>query len=294
MAFHLVRGPLPAAIRDVVAEQLTAAAAELCGETDLDWDAAVHSARKRFKQVRSVLRLVRDELGAEVERRERTALRDAGRRLSPARDAAVLLHTLEEVVGSSSFRPVRQDLADRAEAIRSQAVAAGAARAVAEDVREARDRVAAWPLVRDDVDVLAGGLARGYRSGRRRMRAAYGDPDNERFHEWRKRVKDLWYHLRLLEPAWPPVLGAMVEEAHRLSDLLGDDHDLRVLAATVRSEGLGTAPERDALAPVLAARGQTLRRQARALGGRLYVESPRDFAGRVTAYWQRWRDDGDG
>ncbi len=45
-------------------------------------------------------------------------------------------------------------------------------------------------------------------------------------HEWRKRVKDLWYHVTLLQDAWRPVMSALADEAHELSDRLGDEHDL--------------------------------------------------------------------
>ena len=33
----------------------------------------------------------------------------------------------------------------------------------------------------------------------------------------------------LLEAAWPPVMDTLADEAHELSDRLGDDHDLAVL-----------------------------------------------------------------
>ena len=42
----------------------------------------VHIARKKFKQLRGMLRLIRYELGEDIYRRENTVLRDAGRPLS--------------------------------------------------------------------------------------------------------------------------------------------------------------------------------------------------------------------
>src|SRR4051794_37864127 len=41
-------------------------------------DETVHEARKHFKKVRAVLRLVRDEVGDKVYRRENARFRDAG------------------------------------------------------------------------------------------------------------------------------------------------------------------------------------------------------------------------
>jgi CHAD domain-containing protein len=74
------------------------------------------------------------------------------------------------------------------------------------------------------------GLERAYRRGRRDLRRVRQDASDEAVHEWRKRVKDLWYQLRLLRNAWPAPLKAASDEAHELSALLGDHHDLAVLA----------------------------------------------------------------
>ena len=105
-----------------------------------------------------------------------------------------------------------------------------ASKAAVETLAEARERVADWPL--DD------GRLRGVRGRARRGSTARGGatssaaqklPSAERMHEWRKRVKDLWYHLSLLQDTWKPVMSALADEAHELSDRLGDDHDLAVL-----------------------------------------------------------------
>ena len=66
-----------------------------------------------------------------------------------------------------------------------------------------------------------------------RLCAARKAPSAEHMHEWRKRTKDVWHHLQLLEESWQPVIGAVADEAHELSDRLGDEHDLTVL------EGVG-------------------------------------------------------
>ena len=91
-----------------------------------------------------------------------------------------------------------------------------------------------WPLERDSFQALSDGLERTYRRGRRDFRAARSEPTVEALHEWRKRAKQLWYHHSLLRPLWPPVMQAVGDEAHELSDRLGDDHDLAMLAEWVR------------------------------------------------------------
>lgn len=41
----------------------------------------------------------------------------------------------------------------------------------------------------------------------------------------------------MLEPIWSPVLGVRRDELHRLTDLLGDDHDLAVLRGVLEEQG---------------------------------------------------------
>lgn len=67
------------------------------------------------------------------------------------------------------------------------------------------------------------GLERSYRRGRDGFRSLGDEPSAFALHEWRKRVKDLWYQLRLLPPVWPAVLkgpGAAAAELADLSDAL--------------------------------------------------------------------------
>jgi CHAD domain-containing protein len=106
-------------------------------------------------------------------------------------------------------------------------------------------------------------------------------------HEWRKRVKDLWYQLRIVREAWPSTIGEMADRAHELSGLLGDHHDLAVLAADLH-ERVGIE-HRQALAALIERRQQELLEGALDLGGRLFAEKPKTFRTRLRAYWLAWR-----
>src|SRR4051794_28254839 len=60
-------------------------------------DEAVHDARKRLKEVRAALRLLREALGSRTYRQENACFRDAARPLSEVRDAKVLVSTLDKL-----------------------------------------------------------------------------------------------------------------------------------------------------------------------------------------------------
>jgi CHAD domain-containing protein len=264
--------PLREEIVRVAVGRIDHALDELRGDTDSSPEQAVHEARKDMKKLRALLRLVGDK----AIRREAAVFRDAARELAGLRDADVMLATLDRLEAGTG--PLRQAL--EAHRIRTaggaHGPASGAATAMLE---EARERVAGWPL---EGDGFAEGLLRSYRRGRRAWRTARKEPSTENLHEWRKRVKDLWYHLSLLEEAWKPVMTALSDEAHELSDRLGDDHDLAVLLEWASEH----APDSADLEPLVAGRRRELQHDAFVLGARLYADKPRAFVGRVERWWQ--------
>ncbi|MBB4662603.1 CHAD domain-containing protein [Conexibacter arvalis] len=293
MSYRLgISDPLADSVRASAREQLTGAVARLEDAGD-DPAAAVHEARKHLKKTRALLRLVRARLGDDAYRRENAALRDAQARLSSTRDADVLVATVERLaeraagrLPASEFAALRALMAAEAAAARDGARAPDVA-AVAQELRAAQERVAAWPLDGAGWETAVAGISRAYARGTRERARAEEEPTVERLHEWRKRVKDLWYHHRLLKPVWPPVVDAVGEEAHLLSELLGDDHDLAVLRARLeRGDGLPTAIAADPepLLELVDRRRGELQDEARRIAARLYAERPKAFERRVRAW----------
>lgn len=258
----------------------------------------VHGARKDMKKIRAVLRLLRGELGKKAYRAENRRYRDAGRLLGESRDAEVKLETLQGLAERFGDElPAAPTVAWRRalEADRRRLAAAGSdglaekvAQAVAM-IEEGRERIPDWSLEADSWELLEPGLTRTYRDGRRALARARADRGTEAVHEFRKRSKDLWYELRLLRRAWPELLGPSAEQAHELADLLGDHHDLAVLAWDLggRGEAVG---EREEFERLIASRQEELWGRALGLGERLYAEKPNCFRRRIRAYWRAWRD----
>jgi CHAD domain-containing protein len=142
-----------------------------------------------------------------------------------------------------------------------------------------------------DFAVLSHGLKRIYRRGRQRMRAAKAEPTAEALHEWRKRVKELWYASQIVAAAAPERMDEFSKRAHRLSELLGEDHDLAVLRAYVKSHSGCFADEspRRALEAVIDRRRECLQREAFELGPKVYRRRPRRFAGSIERSWRKAR-----
>jgi CHAD domain-containing protein len=279
---------VPAGVARIARGRIDHALDELRGKSDSSPEETVHEARKDMKKLRALLRLARGELGDKVRRRENAAFRDAGRELAGIRDADVMLATLSDLEKRYPGELSEKAAGDLRQAVEAHKIrtAAGArtqaADAAIEMLKQARRRVSTWPLERDDFEAVEDGLRRAYRQGRSAWRAAEEEPSTEALHEWRKRVKDLWYHCSILRETWKPVMTALADEAHELSDRLGDDHDLAVLLAWAEEHGAGSA-ELDAL---VARRRRELQEEAFAYGARLYSDKPKVFVGRIRRWWQ--------
>ena len=267
-------------IRRIVAEELDDAIAGL--RTGEDRDTAIHEARKSLKKARSALRLARTDLPASTRRTENAAMRDASRRLSGARDAQVMLDTLEGLTHAipappaDEVRSLQRELAARRAELASQLEGdTGLLEDVAGELEAIRGRVASWELGDQGWGSIAEGAEIIHDRGRAAMKQALrGDADDD-WHEWRKRVKDLWYAGRIIAPITGPQIEGLVEEADELSDVLGDHNDLAVL--------LEAAGDRPGLRAAIVARRDGLRRVAATLGRRLYGERPKAFARRLEA-----------
>jgi CHAD domain-containing protein len=283
-------------VRRVIVGRLDKAAERL-READGDSDApaeAIHGARKDLKKARAALRLIREELGEKTFKRENHALRDAARLLSASRDAEVKLETLDSLLeGDEGEAPPaatalwrdalvadRDRIVDGAGDRREDAIAA---------IEAVVGRAPQWPIRHPGWKLLAPGLDTAYREGRDAFLAFPAAPGFEAVHELRKRSKDLWYQVRLLRDAWPPVLEATAEEIDAFTDLLGDHHDLAVLAADLAGREAVDPAHRDPLRELIETRQTSLLADALSAGERVYAEKPKAFRRRLRAYWRAWR-----
>lgn len=296
-SYHLKRDEEAAVgMTRIAAGRAEEALGRLCGieAGEADIAKAIHGARKDLKKLRAVLRLLREALPKATYREEARRYRDAGRALSTSRDAEVRLATLEALGERLDDLPADAFEAWRAILDRDREAAANAARdpsAIEEAMATIEAGLAGiegWQLRGDSWSLIGRGLRRSYRRGRRAMRTAADEPSETNFHEWRKRAKDLWYALRILRDSWQLPLEATAEEAHRLSELLGDHHDLALLREDLRRRRLGDE-ETQTLAAAIDCRQQELASDALTLGRRLYAEKPKPFSHRMHSYWRAWR-----
>ncbi len=258
----------------------------------------VHQARKDIKKLRALLHLVREPLGR-IYKRENDALRTIAHRLSPVRDVQVAEQTLEKLqtdarvgIADALADELRRGLAGLRHNTMTELDLSERAHRAGDELTSLARRAANWELPADHhFAALAPGLKRTYKRGHSALGKLDHSDDPTLVHEWRKRAKMLWYHLRLLREAWHPVFGAMVKDLGRLSDLLGDHHDCAVLAQTVADPAaglLGSQQGREAIDRALGERMDRLLESAKPLGERLWCEKPKSFVRRVDRAWNAW------
>jgi CHAD domain-containing protein len=120
------------------------------------------------------------------------------------------------------------------------------------------------------------------------MVVAYKAPLPEHFHLWRKRVKYLKHQMEILTPMWPEVMIGMAITLDRISDLLGQDHDLAELLRLVadRPDLCPNPLERSLMSALAQQRRYDLQTASRILGRRIYAERPDALESRFAAYWE--------
>lgn len=288
-------------VRDIAHDQVTKAIADLEEPGD-DLVGSVHDCRKRCKKLRGLVRLVRPALGDHYKTANST-FRDAARQLSGLRDAHALLATFDDLVETrhenvppDRLGRVRTELATRSS--RASEKADPSNPDIAESL-ELLDRgkamVDGWDLDERGFDALAGGLAKTYERGRKALDRAISAPTSAAFHEYRKRAKYTWYHVRLLDEVAPSVSDPLERRLHDLSDTLGDEHDLAVLSDQIQDEPEAFGGPNETARALMVIDGQRadLQRRAIRLGARLHAEKPKAFTSRFEAYWDAWHDHGE-
>lgn len=284
MAFAIEREEtVPAAIARIMDEQIVRAREHL---TPPLTEKSVHDARKRFKETRAVIRLVRDPLGEQFSL-ENAWFRDAGRDLSDARDAQAVIEALEKL--SPSRRAIRA-LEARRDAMPKGEIEGRAAN-VLQQLVVAQGRVGMWPAMRDEFETIAPGLRRIYRDARNAMRDAERGGMPQQFHEWRKFVKQHWYHVQLLRHVWPALMKPYAASLEELSRLLGDHHDLFMLRTIIAASPaeFGRSATVIRLLDQIEARQTELATKAFEIGRHVFGERPTPWLARMRNHWDAWR-----
>jgi len=260
---------------------------------------AVHDARKQFKRLRALYRLIA-KAAPDFSKEENARFRDIARSLAFAREATALVETVEylETFAASTtqgkaLRSIatvlrkRRDHAIEHEAGFDEAIAAAIA-----GCEEARKRLKAVSLpdeLKDVTRLVKTGWAKQRKRARKALADCHEQADVEHFHELRKAGQAYWMHLGLLRRLWPSAMRAKRADTKRLVDILGHEHDLSVLAAFAdrEPERFGNGERLALLLDAIIQRQQALRGDGLELANEVFSESARTESRIVGLLWRQ-------
>jgi CHAD domain-containing protein len=274
-----------------VMDDLVDSAAQTDKKSSSDAQSHLHRLRTTIKRMRALLRLVRPVTGETFFRRENERLKYAAGCLSAARDKEVASTTLSELPISNEA----EQLAIKA-ALSGFEGSPGPSNDLEKVIKQVKEALALTrhqfhrlDLTGAEREVIESGLRTVYRQSRNRMKMALRNGDDEAFHRWRIRVKNLYYELQFLESIWPKRLGKMVSLLSKLQDKIGLDHDLAVVKALLRKtpNTFGGKHSVDLLVNRLDEKSRRLRRKVRPNGRKVLAEKPGRFLHQLSRRWSK-------
>jgi CHAD domain-containing protein len=291
MGFRLkLREPLSEGLKRVFREQIDSAL-QLCQNPARQPGVTVHEVRKNLKKLRAAMRLAISAVGKNCHAQEDRCVRKIGRLVSDLRDAQMRLQTFIELRDQAA-KTSEQRLFPRTEELLlleresfSAAFAGWQSQAIPQ-LEAVKACLMEWPLNDLNWKQICGAVGKIYRRGQRGLAKTIGNSNPESFHAWRKRVKDVWYQLRILQPLNRMVLQEVAHNAEVLGELLGREHDLDFLLVRLEKESgdEALADELAELQKLIGKRCKRLRRDALELGRRFYAESAKAFAKRISIF----------
>lgn len=289
--------PLASEIRSVAERQISKAIADLELQPNGPHE-AIHDARKRFKRIRALYRLLQPE-DPQFRSRENARIRDIARSLSAVRDATALVET----VGYLSDFAATDEEGDALEAAlailsaRRDRIAAeehdlpAKMTAAASDCREAikaLDTLEMFNAPGRNTKMLAKAWRKQLGKAHAALAACQDHGNDETYHDLRKSGHTYWMHLSLLREIWPSAMIAKQAECKTLVDLLGHEHDLSVLTALI-DEQPELFQNGETLALLLAAiisRQQALRQEALPLAAVVFADRPEVEGDVIARLWK--------
>ena len=287
---------LPTEVRSVARHQLHIAITMLAERPD-GLHEAIHAARKKFKRVRSLFRLVA-HADKSFKTRENARLRDAAHSLSGIRDATALMETVAHLAGFALSEEEAETLDATRTVLELRRDDIAAAQTDLENkvacvIEECQALMAALDALHlpTKPGPAAKLVAKGWRKALSRAHSALetckGEGHGEAFHDLRKAAQAYWMNLSLLRDLWPSAFAAKRQAAKCLVDLLGHEHDLTVLTELFDHEPelFGDGEGQSFLLAIIIRRQLDLRREALALADAVFADPAREEACIIETLW---------
>lgn len=266
-------------------------------ERRLNADLIVFNLRKRVKNLRTFLKLLRKDFGEEFVKKNNFTLRDLNRRSTAIRNFSALIKACEILKSehidsecSEALDLLQNRIQSDFDEIKKNTDYSALFNNYQLQLEKYKDRLARNEINSNRFSKIKYGLNKIYSEGHNNLSLSISNPDTEILHDFRKSTKDLFYALRSLTPLWEPVLSGYTKEIKLLSDILGELHDLFELKLYIQSL-IDNPFNFTSVILFIESQSEALLNQCIALGKKIYAESDNQFIERIKKYYTGYRRD---
>jgi CHAD domain-containing protein len=242
---------------------------------------SIHQMRKHIKRIRALLRLLGNTFGKRRLKTENRRFRDMARLFAFQRDEDAQFETFERLTPrlinafpDVDFQQCRAVLISRQHKAVEQSIK-NQAKSAQKMLVKARKAITDVPL-KVTHQLLRKHFKQTSKQARHAFTLAMNEPVEERFHEWRKSIKDLLYQSELLKKicltkknGLLKKSGSVISKKYRtrldqLAEILGDHHDIceMLMRTKMEPQWLGGGMNAGALEVFLEDYRKELERQA--------------------------------
>lgn len=260
-------------------------------------DELIHTLRKRVKNLRTILKLLRKEFGSDFFKKNNYLLRDLNRRSASIRNHFALIKLIEfnlqqanDVKITEALNLLLTRLKLDFDNIKKQTNYATLFSYYESQLNNFSGNLKRLKESQNKFGNIKFGFAKIYQEGKELLKVCSANPSSENLHEWRKSIKDFYYITLSLSPIWKPVYETYAKEIKIVSDNLGMINDYYELTHYIQT--LVDNPfDFTVLLDLIEANRLKLLDDSLKLGKRIYAVSPEIFADQFKAYYQCYRKD---
>jgi CHAD domain-containing protein len=220
-------------------------ASYFCTAENISSNQKVHELRRGFKRLRALLRFFK-EIPESPANQLNKEIRNFGKLLAPLREAAVNLDLFDKEISTNNHLPekkiknARELLVQKNKSLVERGFLENNLHNTIRTFFDGFENI----LTTNNSELplknhMFNEVSQSYLKSINIYRQLPANPHPEEWHELRKKLKRLWYQLDFIKFLHPRYFKLKTDQLNKITDQLGDDHDLHVFAEDLLSEGYG-------------------------------------------------------
>ena len=280
-----------------ISDHIISNSVEKINKKDIENDELVHTLRKRVKNLRTILKLLRKEVGEDFYKKNNSLLRDINRRSSSIRNYFALINLVEHNLNQSENEKffealnlllirLRTDFDN----VRNQTDYSTLFSHYDSQLNKYCSHLKKLKETQNKFNLLKAGFVKIYSEGKELLNICLINSSDDNLHEWRKCSKDYYYITLSLSPIWKPVFEPLAKEIKTLSDMLGQINDYYELSHYIQTL-IDNPFDFTMIFDLIDSSRLKLLEDSYKLGKRIYAVSPEIFAEQFKAYYLCYKKD---